>query len=57
MQFCFNCTQELSEEDYRELQSFAESLSIDFTASAMDSVSAAFLDNINVPFIKVDSKI
>lgn len=46
---------ELSEDNYRELQSYAESLGIEFTASAMDIASVDFLHSINVPFIKVGS--
>ena len=46
---------ELSEQQYRDLQCHAREEGIAFTASAMDSVSAAFLHQLDVPFIKVGS--
>ena len=46
---------ELGEEDYRELQDFARQEGIFFTASAMDSESARFLEQLQVPFVKVGS--
>lgn len=46
---------ELTENDYIELQAFATSLSVDFTASAMDLPSLYFLHSLKVPFIKIGS--
>ena len=46
---------ELSEEDYRELQAHATQQGVFFTASAMDSDSARFLERLQVPFVKVGS--
>jgi len=46
---------EFSESEYLELQKYAKEQGVFFTASAMDPVSAVFLDNINVPFIKIGS--
>ena len=46
---------EFSETEYLELQKYAEEQGVFFTASAMDPVSAVFLDSINVPFIKIGS--
>ena len=46
---------ELSEEDYRDLQDFARREGVFFTASAMDSESARFLEQLKVPFVKVGS--
>ena len=46
---------ELSEEDYRELQDHAHREGVFFTASAMDSESARFLELLQVPFVKLGS--
>ena len=46
---------EFSEDQFRELQGHAAKVGVFFTASAMDPVSAEFLNNINVPFIKIGS--
>ena len=46
---------EFSQAEYLELQQYAQDQGLFFTASAMDPVSAAFLDRINVPFIKIGS--
>jgi len=46
---------EFSEDQYRELQNYASEQGVAFTASAMDPVSAKFLDSLNVPFIKIGS--
>lgn len=46
---------EFSHEQYKELQKYAAEVGIFFTASAMDEMSVDFLDEINVPFIKVGS--
>ncbi|XP_030370119.1 sialic acid synthase [Scaptodrosophila lebanonensis] len=46
---------EFSKEQYRELQSFSHDIGIDFTASAMDERSLAFLEELKVPFIKIGS--
>ncbi|XP_034528989.1 sialic acid synthase-like [Notolabrus celidotus] len=46
---------EFSHEQYKELQKHAEEVGIFFTASAMDEMSVDFLDELNVPFIKVGS--
>jgi sialic acid synthase SpsE len=46
---------EFSEDDFRELQKEAERLGLFFTASGWDKKSVDFLDELNVPFIKVAS--
>jgi sialic acid synthase SpsE len=46
---------EFSEDDFRELQKEAEKLGLFFTASGWDKKSIDFLDELNVPFIKVAS--
>ncbi|XP_074554720.1 N-acetylneuraminate-9-phosphate synthase-like [Halichoeres trimaculatus] len=46
---------EFSHEQYKELQKYAEEVGIFFTASATDGMAVDFLDEINVPFIKVTS--
>ena len=46
---------ELSDDDFLQLQSFANELDILFTASAMDEPSLDFLIQLNVPFIKIGS--
>ena len=46
---------EFSEDQFRELQHHATEKGVFFTASAMDPVSAEFLDSISVPFIKIGS--
>ena len=46
---------ELSEQDYRHLQDHAAREGVFFTASAMDSVSASFLERLQVPFVKMGS--
>ncbi|XP_075147034.1 N-acetylneuraminic acid synthase isoform X2 [Haematobia irritans] len=46
---------EFSLEQYLELQQYSNSLGIDFTASAMDEVSLAQLNDMDVPFIKIGS--
>ncbi|XP_011210164.2 sialic acid synthase isoform X1 [Bactrocera dorsalis] len=46
---------EFSETQYRELKIYANSVGIDFTASAMDEISLDFLNELNVPFIKIGS--
>lgn len=46
---------ELSHEQYRELQKYAEEVGIYFTASGMDEMAVEFLHELNVPFFKVGS--
>lgn len=46
---------EFSEDNFRELQKEARRLGLFFTASGWDKKSVDFLDEINVPFIKVAS--
>ncbi|KAJ8984650.1 hypothetical protein NQ317_009878 [Molorchus minor] len=46
---------EFSEDQFKDLQKYAEKLEIFFTASAMDMKSLDFLADINVPFIKIGS--
>ncbi|XP_011179326.2 sialic acid synthase [Zeugodacus cucurbitae] len=46
---------EFSENQYRELQTCSKNIGIDFTASAMDEISLDFLNELNVPFIKIGS--
>ena len=46
---------EFSEDDFRELQQYANDLGLFFTASGWDKKSVDFLDELNVPFIKVAS--
>ena len=46
---------EFTEDDFRELQKEAEKLGLFFTASGWDKKSIDFLDQLNVPFIKVAS--
>ncbi|XP_044259170.1 sialic acid synthase [Tribolium madens] len=46
---------EFSNEQFRELQSFANEIDILFTASAMDLQSLRFLASLKVPFIKIGS--
>lgn len=46
---------EFSEDDFRELQEEANKLGLFFTASGWDKKSIDFLDELNVPFIKVAS--
>ncbi|CAG9772926.1 unnamed protein product [Ceutorhynchus assimilis] len=46
---------EFSNEEFMELQQYAQSIDVLFTASAMDEVSLKFLIEINVPFIKIGS--
>lgn len=46
---------EFSHDDYVELQRHARAVGVFFTASAMDKVSASFLESIQVPFLKVGS--
>ena len=46
---------EFTEDQFRQLQQHATEKGVFFTASAMDPVSAEFLDSINVPFIKIGS--
>ena len=46
---------EFSEAEYLDLQKYAKAQDVFFTASAMDPVSAIFLDSINVPFVKIGS--
>ncbi|XP_076023437.1 N-acetylneuraminate-9-phosphate synthase-like [Genypterus blacodes] len=46
---------ELSHEQYRELQKYAEEVGIFFTASGMDEMAVDFLHELNVPFLKVGS--
>lgn len=46
---------EFSNEQFIELQQFANKNNILFTASAMDSISLNFLHSIEVPYIKIGS--
>jgi sialic acid synthase SpsE len=46
---------EFTEDDFKELQKYSNSLNLFFTASGWDKKSIDFLDDINVPFIKVAS--
>jgi len=46
---------EFSIEQYEELIAYANSLSIDFSASAMDEISLDVLVQLKVPFIKIGS--
>lgn len=46
---------EFTEEQFRELQAFANQVGILFTASAMDTESLKFLIRLNVPFVKIGS--
>ena len=46
---------EFTEDNFKELQRYANSLNLFFTASGWDKKSINFLDDINVPFIKVAS--
>jgi len=46
---------EFSEDDFKELQQYANELGLFFTASGWDKKSIDFLDELNVPFIKVAS--
>lgn len=46
---------EFSIEEYKELQSYANSVGILFTASAMDENSLDVLESLRVPFIKIGS--
>lgn len=46
---------EFNEEEFQELQEYANQIGILFTASAMDVKSLEFLISINVPFIKIGS--
>ena len=46
---------EFTEDQFRQLQLHATEKGVFFTASAMDPVSAEFLNSINVPFIKIGS--
>ncbi|TRY85732.1 hypothetical protein DNTS_031917 [Danionella cerebrum] len=46
---------EFNEDQYRELQKYANELGIFFTASGMDDMAVEFLDKLNVPFFKVGS--
>ena len=46
---------EFSEEDFKMLQKEASDLGLFFTASGWDTKSVDFLDDLNVPFIKVAS--
>ncbi|OXA61261.1 sialic acid synthase [Folsomia candida] len=46
---------ELSGEEYRDLQRYANQLGVMFSASAMDKVSADLLIELDVPFIKIGS--
>ncbi len=46
---------EFSEDDFRELQQYANNLELFFTASGWDKKSIDFLDELNVPFIKIAS--
>ena len=46
---------EFSENDFRKLQKESERLGLFFTASGWDKKSVDFLDELNVPFIKVAS--
>ncbi|XP_024085419.1 sialic acid synthase [Cimex lectularius] len=46
---------EFSEEEFKELQNYANERDILFTASAMDQESLKFLTSLRVPFIKLGS--
>ncbi|KAL5274532.1 NANS family protein [Megaselia abdita] len=46
---------EFSIEEYKELQEYADTVGILFTASAMDEQSLEMLDSLKVPFIKIGS--
>lgn len=46
---------EFGKEEYDEIDSYAKSLTIDWSASAWDIPSLQFLDNYNLPFHKVAS--
>lgn len=46
---------ELSHDEYRELQAYANELDIDFIATPCDISSVDFLDSLNVPFFKIAS--
>jgi sialic acid synthase len=46
---------EFSPDEYRELMTYATSLNIPFSASAMDESSLDFLVKLGVPFIKIGS--
>lgn len=46
---------EFTREQFKKLQDFSSKLGIFFTASGWDNISIDFLDEINVPFIKVAS--
>ncbi len=46
---------EFSPDEYRELMTYATSLNIPFSASAMDESSLDFLVQLGVPFIKIGS--
>lgn len=46
---------EFTEQQFIELQNFANKVGILFTASAMDCVSLDFLHSINMPFMKIGS--
>lgn len=46
---------EFDKDEYLELQKFAESLSVDFFATAFDFSSADFLANLDVPAFKIAS--
>jgi N-acetylneuraminate synthase len=46
---------EFSKEDYRTMQSYSTDIGIDFTASPWDASSVRFLDDMDVPFIKIPS--
>ena len=46
---------EFDDNDFIELQNFAHSKNIIFSSSVMDEVSLNFLNNLDVPFIKIGS--
>lgn len=46
---------EFSEEQFFEIKSYADSLDIMFSATAMDLESLKFLISLNMPFIKIGS--
>lgn len=46
---------EFNENQYKEIQAFAEEIGIFFSASAMDMKSLDFLMELNIPFIKIGS--
>ena len=46
---------EFSKKEYDEIDNYCKSLGIDWTASAWDIDSIDFINNYNVPFIKVPS--